>query len=85
MITINGKNFYEEPSSCGVCPFMFTGNTDAPTPSQPVSVGHCTQFDEMHHTWKNVPRRCAKLFRAAFDAYNDSGVELVITKGARND
>lgn len=76
MIMINGKKFYDEPTSCGACPFFFNGMTDAPL-SQATTKGHCMQFDEMHNSWRNVPRRCEKIFRKAF-TYSE-GSELVIT------
>ena len=42
--------------------------------------GLCIQWNEAHHTWANIPRRCKKLFKSAFAQYNDSGETLVITK-----
>lgn len=30
------------------------------------SIGHCTMFNEMHHSYINPPRRCQKLFNKAF-------------------
>lgn len=78
MLIINGKKFYEEPGSCGTCPFLFTGNTDAPVPTSGTDKGVCLQWDETHHTWANVPRRCAKLFKQAFSAGYPDGMELVI-------
>jgi hypothetical protein len=42
--------------------------------------GLCIQWNEAHHTWANIPRRCKKLFKSAFALYNDSGETLVITK-----
>ena len=65
MVNINGFDFYEEPGICGTCPFLITGNI---------------QWNEAHHTWANIPRRCKKLFKSAFMLYNDSGETLVITK-----
>lgn len=79
MVTINGHTFYEEPRSCGTCPFLMTGNTDSPI-SSPSDKGICIQWDETHHTWANPPRRCQKLFKQAFRLYNDTGQELVITR-----
>lgn len=78
MVTINGHNFYEVPTSCGTCPFLMTGNTDVPKVSSSYSRGHCLQWDESHHTWANIPRRCKKLFKSAFEKYNDCGQDLVI-------
>ena len=78
MITINGKTFYEEPTSCGTCPFLYTGNTYAPVPvSRTTDKGHCLLWDEMHFTWRSVPRRCSKLFSKAFANYPE-GSNLVI-------
>lgn len=81
MVIINGQTFYEEPGSCGTCPFLMTGNTSAPMPTSPSQRGHCIQWNESHHTWANPPRRCAKLFKKAFELYNDTGENLVITSG----
>ena len=83
MITINGIRMYEEPTSCGTCPFLVTGNTASPL-SQNCSRGICLQWNETHHTWANVPRRCAKLFKDAFRLYNDSGENLVIVSKENN-
>lgn len=79
MVIINGTKIYDEPTSCGTCPFLLTGNTDSPI-STPASKGICLQWDETHHTWANPPRRCQKLFKAAFKQWNDTGIELVIAK-----
>ena len=80
MVIINGFNFYEEPGSCGTCPFLVTGNTSVPGVPSNSDRGHCLQWDETHHTWASTPRRCVKLFKQAFTLYNDSGQNLVITK-----
>ena len=80
MLIINGFKFYEEPGSCGTCPFLSTGNTNAAVPTPQSDRGHCLQWDETHHTWANVPRRCAKLFKKAFSAGYPDGKELVIVK-----
>lgn len=79
MITINDTPFYEEPGSCGTCPFLFIPGKNAPSfmPSGGSSgTHHCTLWDEWHHSWAACPRRCKKLFRQAF-AYPD-GYKLVI-------
>lgn len=78
MIIINGHKFYEEPGSCGTCPFLLTGNTDSPMPVPHADKGLCIQWDETHHTWANTPRRCSKLFKKAFSAGYPEGTELVI-------
>lgn len=78
MIIINGEKFYEEPTSCGTCPFLDTGTTSAPVPVSPSDKGFCRQWREPHHTWRSVPRRCGKLFRKAFTNFPD-GSNLVIT------
>lgn len=83
MITINGIRMYEEPTSCGTCPFLHTGTTDSPV-SASYSKGICLQWNETHHTWRNVPKRCAKLFRRAFEMYDNSGENLVIVSKERN-
>lgn len=75
MVTINGEIVCEEPRSCGVCPFYFNGRTDLCPGS---SMGHCRLFDEQHHSWCNVPSRCARLFREAMRF--PEGMELVIVK-----
>ena len=78
MIIVNGYKFYEEPGSCGTCPFLITGNTNTPIPVSQTVRGHCIQWDEWHHTWAAPPRRCAKLFKQAFAAGYPDGKELVI-------
>lgn len=80
MVNINGFDFYEEPGICGTCPFLITGNTSVPGISCHSDRGLCIQWNEAHHTWANIPRRCKKLFKSAFALYNDSGETLVITK-----
>lgn len=87
MIVISGIKVYDEPTSCGTCPFLFIPGKDAPSIIQNLSSGrgtshHCTMFDEWHHTWANPPRRCAKLFKKAF-RYPE-GTELVITKNTES-
>lgn len=77
MIIINGQKFYEEPTSCGTCPFLLIYNSDAPVPVHHIeSKYHCLLFDEMHASWRSVPRRCQKLFKKAF-TYPE-GTELVL-------
>ena len=71
MIIIDGIKFYDEPGSCGTCEFLQTGNSDIYRSDK----GFCALFEETHHTWCSVPRRCAKLFKKAF-TYPD-GTELV--------
>lgn len=78
MLIINGHKFYEEPGSCGTCPFLLTGNTDAPIPTSASQRGLCVLMNEEHHTWAHTPRRCAKLFKKAFAAGYPDGMELVI-------
>lgn len=39
---------------------------------------HCRQWDEMHHSWRNPPRRCIKLFNKVFKF--PDGIELVIIR-----
>lgn len=80
MFYINDKAFYDKPTSCGTCPFLFIPGKDAPSflPSGGGTGGkcHCTMWDEWHHTWANCPHRCQKLFKAALQ-YPD-GERLVI-------
>ena len=78
MRILNGKKFYEEPTSCGTCPFFYNGTTHTPVSDRGSTTGHCQQFDEYHKSWRSVPRRCAKLFKKLFE-YPD-GCELVIVK-----
>ena len=85
MITINGRCFYEEPTSCGTCPFLYVPGRDAPSflPSRGSAnqLCHCTMWDEMHRVCTSPPRRCAKLFRKAL-AFPD-GAKLVIVAEKR--
>lgn len=83
MVIINNTKFYEIPTSCGTCPFLMTGNTDVPRVGYRTDRGLCLQWDEVHHTWTKLPRRCAKVFKKAFEQYNDSGENLVITQKDR--
>lgn len=76
MRKLNGAKFYEEPGSCGTCPFLLTGTTQTPIYVPAQNTGHCIMFDESHKVWRSVPRRCAKLFKKLFE-YPD-GCELVI-------
>lgn len=82
MITINGRSFYEVPTSCGTCPFLFVPGRDAPSffPSSSSTnpLCNCTLFDEWHRVCTSPPRRCVKLFTAAFKFPEYS--TLVITK-----
>lgn len=79
MVTINGCKFWEVPTSCGTCEFFYNGATYVPgLPSTHQARGHCRLFNEMHHSWINIPRRCSKLFKKAFALYDNSGEEVVI-------
>ncbi len=78
MITLNNHNLYEIPSSCGTCPFLMTGSTNVPGIHSSYQRGVCFQWNETHHTWANIPRRCLKLFKTAFKNYDDSGENLVV-------
>lgn len=82
MITINDKDFYEEPASCGTCPFLFVPGRDAPSffPTGKIGKCHCVQFDEWHHTWAGVPLRCKKLFKKAF-SMPDGSVLVIVKNG----
>ncbi len=87
MIIINGHKFYEEPGSCGTCPFLLTGNTNTPIiGNSQTSRGICIQWNETHHTWASIPRRCAKLFKKAFEAgYPDGTVLAIVSKNQENE
>ena len=78
MIIINGEKFYEQPTSCGTCPFLYICRTNAPVPVSSSDMGHCLLWDEHHRSWRSVPRRCQKLFKKAFTYTEDS--ELVIVR-----
>lgn len=75
MIIINGTTFYDKPGSCGSCPWFFSGSTHFQYNS---GKGHCTMFNEMHHSYINSPSRCRKLFNKAFRM--PDGSRLVIVK-----
>lgn len=63
MVTINGKEFTDKPTHCGSCPFFHSGSTAMWTnPGK----GFCELFDEFHRHYINPPKRCQKLFNAAF-------------------
>ena len=72
MIYINGTPFYDEPGSCGTCEFYSSSGSKL----APSDDGYCPLFDERHHSWATPPRRCQKLFKAAFGFPN--GERLVI-------
>ena len=75
MITINGVPFHDEPGSCGTCPFFYSGSTHfIANPGK----GHCTLFDEFHHSYINPPRRCRKLFKRAFGMPDGSRLCVVV-------
>lgn len=78
MLTINGEIFYDEPNSCGTCPFFYNGSTSKFAAKSPK--GHCRLFDEMHNSWINTPRRCAKLFKKAFKENNGKDLTIVINE-----
>jgi len=73
MIYINNKLFYDTPGSCGTCEFYVSGSTSM----CPTSRGICALFDEEHHSYINIPKRCAKIFRKAFKF--PEGTKLIIT------
>lgn len=82
MIIINGKTFYEEPGSCGTCPFLFIPCKDAPgfLPSGGgQSKYHCTMFNEMHASWRSVPPRCRRIFKKAF-GFPEGSVLVICSK-----
>lgn len=79
MRKLNGFFFYEEPTSCGTCPFFNNFQTSTPLYVNYGNTGHCTLFDEMHKTWRSVPRRCVKLFRKLFEQ-PDGGEYVIVVK-----
>ena len=74
-VYINDEYFNEEPTSCGSCPFFFNGRT-AMTPSASPK-GHCKAFNEMHNSYRNIPRRCHKLFKKALTQFPGQHVAIV--------
>lgn len=74
MVRINGKEFHEKPRSCFSCPFYFSSGTHF----SPSSDGICTLFNENHKSYINPPKRCQKLFNAAFR--HPEGANLVIVQ-----
>ena len=78
MRKLNGAKFYEEPGSCGTCPFLFTGTTQTPIYVPAQNTGHCTMFDESHKFFRSVPGRCQKIFKKLFSL--PYGGDYVITK-----
>lgn len=78
MITINGKEFYDKPGSCGTCPFFYSGDTFLSSKLGSYSVkGFCTLFEENHKSYINPPRRCQKLFNKAFRMPEGSRLVIV--------
>lgn len=82
MITINGRIFYEEPTSCGTCPFLHVPGRNTPsfipTRQSMNPICHCLLFDEWHRVCTSPPKRCGKLFVTAFKF--PEGTDLVITR-----
>ena len=74
MIEINGYKFYDEPGSCGSCQAFNNGATHMSPGSK---FGHCLIWDEWHHSWCNVPRRCHKLFMKALTFPDGSKLSIV--------
>lgn len=72
MIVLNGEKLYEMPTSCGVCPFFFSGNSDFSHARK----GHCRMWNEMHGVTIAPPRRCKRLFGMALKF--QEGAEVVI-------
>lgn len=75
MLEINGQAFYDEPRSCGSCPFLCTGATNMYPGAKR---GHCILFNEWHLRYRNIPRRCHKLFKKALTF--PEGTELAIVE-----
>lgn len=87
MVIINGTKFYEQPTSCGTCPFLFIQGRNTPSilPSS-TSVNathHCKMWDEWHRSYKSVPRQCEKLFRKAFKFPEGTELAIVINDGTK--
>lgn len=74
MVKINGEAFYDEPRSCGSCPFMFRYSSSL---SLPDKRGHCLLFNEWHLRYRNIPRRCHKLFKKALTFPEGSELSIV--------
>lgn len=78
MVTINGERFYDKPGSCGSCQFFSDGNTYLSSRlGCSSSMGYCRMFDENHRSWRNLPRRCQKLFNEAFRMPEGSRLVIV--------
>ena len=77
MVIIDGRKIYEQPAFCGQCPFLFDYSTHMTPAKGPLP---CTLFNEMHRYMTTPPRRCQKLFKTAFEYFNDSGLDLSIVK-----
>lgn len=75
-VYIDDTKFTEEPGSCGTCPFFFNGRTQL-TPSASAK-GYCRLFDEMHNSWRDIPRRCHKLFKKALTEFDGQRVVVVL-------
>lgn len=75
MITINGTPLYDNPGSCGTCPWFNNGSTHL---QSNMGKGHCRMFDEMHHSYIYPPRRCQKLFNKAFRMPDGSNLVIVV-------
>lgn len=72
MVTLNGVEIYEEPGSCGSCPFFNSGSSHL----YHFDRGHCMMWNEFHHSYINPPRKCKKMFKKALSY--PSGEKLVI-------
>lgn len=77
MVKIEGKEFYDEPWSCGSCPFMNTGATRL---SPSVKRGHCTLWNEWHLSYRNIPQRCHKLFKKAMTYPDGTKLAIVVNR-----
>lgn len=79
MIRINDEEFYEVPGRCGSCPFLVNYQSQVPgITSFNDGLCHCRMFDEWHHTYREIPRRCSKLFTRALNSGFSEGQNLVI-------
>ena len=84
MVKINEEVIYEEPTSCGTCPFLYVPGRNTPSflrgreSANPVC--HCTLFDEWHRVCTSPPRRCAKLFATAFKFPEGTDLVIVLKK-----
>ena len=74
MVTLNGRQLYDVPGSCGSCPFFNSGSSSL----CPQQRGFCDLWGEMHNCWINPPRKCLKLFNKAVKMPEGSNLVIVL-------